>query len=179
MSRSSWWRHWAAEIIDLDFDYFLYGSTGSWEWRTREYANRRLNTIAKAIGDAEVTKAFRQVEDDFGKKVDARAWRIFKEGTQEERESFQREVQEKLAADSASAGEKDKTPGHTQDPYSQQTLQRAFQMYEQGSTHFAVMQETGMDRETAECISNRQQAGLGIPVDKPITIVDTKLEDEL
>jgi hypothetical protein len=43
-------KHWAGEMLDLDFDYFLYGSTGSSEWRTREYANRRLNTIAKLIG---------------------------------------------------------------------------------------------------------------------------------
>src|ERR1039458_5746896 len=31
-------RHWAGEILDLDFDFFLYGSTGSTEWRIREYA---------------------------------------------------------------------------------------------------------------------------------------------
>jgi hypothetical protein len=50
---------WAAEMIDSDFDYFLYGSTGSTEWRTREYANRRLNTIAKSIGEEEVKRAFK------------------------------------------------------------------------------------------------------------------------
>ena len=58
-------RHWAAEIVELDFDYFLYGSTGSSEWRTREYAHRRLNTIAKAIGEEEVKRAFKQAEQDF------------------------------------------------------------------------------------------------------------------
>jgi len=44
-------RAWAAEILDLDYGFFLYGSVGSSEWRTREYANRRLNTIAKSIGE--------------------------------------------------------------------------------------------------------------------------------
>lgn len=92
-------RHWATEIIDLDFMYFLYGCTGSSEWRTRVYANRRLNTLANVIGDEEVTKAFRQAEDAFGKSVDQRAWKIFMEGTKEEQERFQQEVQEKLARD--------------------------------------------------------------------------------
>jgi hypothetical protein len=37
-------RYWATEIIDLDFTFFLYGFKGSSEWRTGEFANRRLNT---------------------------------------------------------------------------------------------------------------------------------------
>jgi hypothetical protein len=55
-------RHWATEIIDLGFTYFLYGCTGSSEWRTRVYADRRLSTIAKAIGEEEVRNAFTQAE---------------------------------------------------------------------------------------------------------------------
>jgi hypothetical protein len=46
-------RAWAGEILHLDFGFFLYGSVGSAEWRTREYANRRLSTIAKSIGEEE------------------------------------------------------------------------------------------------------------------------------
>src|SRR5439155_295478 len=46
-------RYWAMEIIDLDFTFFLYCCTGSSEWRTREFANRRLNTISKLIGEEE------------------------------------------------------------------------------------------------------------------------------
>jgi hypothetical protein len=53
-------RYWAKKIIDLDFVFFLYGSTGSFEWRTNEFANRRLNTISKLIGEEEVNKAFRR-----------------------------------------------------------------------------------------------------------------------
>jgi hypothetical protein len=55
-------RYWATEIIHLDFAFFLYGSSGSSEWRTREFASRRLTTISKLIGEEEVTKAFRQTE---------------------------------------------------------------------------------------------------------------------
>jgi hypothetical protein len=103
-------RAWAGEILDLDFGFFLYGSVGSSEWRTREYANRRLNTIAKAIGEEEVKRAFKQAEQEFAKGVGQRAWKIFMEGTKEEQESFQQEVQENLARDPASASHKPPEP---------------------------------------------------------------------
>jgi hypothetical protein len=89
-------KHWAAEIVDSDFSYFLYGCTGSSEWRTREYANRRLNTIAKSIGEEEVKKAFKQTEEAYGKDVDQRAWKIFMEGTKEEQEAFQAEIEREM-----------------------------------------------------------------------------------
>jgi hypothetical protein len=89
-------RAWAGEILDLDFGFFLYGSVGSSEWRTREYANRR--TIATSIGEEEVKKAFKQAEREFAKGVDQRAWTVFIEGTKEEQEAFQQEVQEKFEA---------------------------------------------------------------------------------
>jgi hypothetical protein len=154
-------RYWANEIVGLDFTFFLYGCVGSSDWRIREYACRRLDTIAKSIGEEEVKKVFAQAEQDFGKGVDQRAWKIFMEGTKEEQERFQDEVMENLAGDAVSASDKHTPPEHTGGSNSWQALQRAYQMYEQGSTHFAVMSETGLDRETAEWISKRQSAGLG------------------
>jgi len=121
------------------FRIFLYGCTGSSDWRTRAYANRRLNTIAEAIGEKVVKEAFRQAEEDIGKKVDARPWKIFMEGTKEEQERFQEEVQEELARNP----EKGRIKAGA--AYSRENLERAYQMYEQGSTHFAVMNETGLD----------------------------------
>src|SRR5579863_7589136 len=50
-------RYWATEIIDVDWFHFAYASTGPSEWRTREFANRRLNTISQFIGEEEVKKA--------------------------------------------------------------------------------------------------------------------------
>jgi hypothetical protein len=90
-------QYWATEIVDLDFEYFLYGCTGSSEWRTHQFANRRLNAISKVIGEKEVREAFRQAEQAFGKGVDQRTWKIFMEGTKEEQERFQQEVQQNLA----------------------------------------------------------------------------------
>ena len=60
-------RYWATEIIDLDFTFFLYGCTGSSDWRTREFANRRLNAISRVIGEEGVAKEFREAEQAFGK----------------------------------------------------------------------------------------------------------------
>jgi hypothetical protein len=110
-------KHWSTGIIDSDFSYFLYACTGSSEWRTREYANRRLNTIAKSIGEEEVQRAFKQAEQDFAKSVDQRAWKIFMEGTKEEQERFQQEVQQELAGDRVSTDPKHKPPEHTKNPY--------------------------------------------------------------
>jgi hypothetical protein len=93
-------RYWAFEIIDLDFEFFLYGCVGSSEWRTREFANRRLDRITNLIGEEETTKAWKQAEQAYGQRVDQRAWRIFMEGTQDEQEAFQREVCERLLRES-------------------------------------------------------------------------------
>jgi hypothetical protein len=75
--------------------------------------------------------------------------------------------------------DKPKPSEPTSDSYSQQTLQRAYQMREEGSTRLAIMDETGLDRETADWIFDRHSAGLGPPAVKPVTIVETEREDEL
>jgi hypothetical protein len=89
-------RYWATEIIDLDFEFFLYGCVGSSEWRTREFAHRRLDRITNLIGEEEATTAWKQAEQAYSQRVDQRAWKIFMEGTQEQQEAFQREVCERL-----------------------------------------------------------------------------------
>jgi len=87
-------QYWATEIIDLHFFYFLYGQSGSEESRTLYFAHRRLDTISQLIGEEEVTKACKQAEQVFGQGVDQQAWKIFKEGTQEEKELYQQKVWE-------------------------------------------------------------------------------------
>ena len=90
-------QYWATKIINLDFLLFLYGCSGSSEWRTVAVANRRLDRISTLIGEEEVTKAWREAEQAFATGVDQQAWKIFTEGTQADREGFQQEVQEELA----------------------------------------------------------------------------------
>lgn len=90
-------RYWATKVLDLNFTFFAYDASGSSDWRIWFFANRRLDTITKLIGKEDVRKAFKQAEQAFSQSVDQRAWRIFIDGTPEEREQFQREVEEELA----------------------------------------------------------------------------------
>lgn len=89
-------RYWTTEILDLDFIFFLYGLTGSSEWRTRDFANRRPATISRLIGEKELTKAIRHAEQAYAKGIDPQVWKVFTEGTKGEQERFQLEVQETL-----------------------------------------------------------------------------------
>jgi hypothetical protein len=162
-------RYWATEIIDLDYDFFLYGGTGSSEWRVREFANRRLSTMCTLLGADVVENIVSEAEQAFGKTVDQRAWKVFMQGNPKEHAQFQREVEDRIGSDH---------PSHREQPHSRESLQRAYDMYEQGATHFSVTKETGLDRETAEWISNRQLNGLGLPADRTLNITDAK-KDEL
>ncbi len=85
-------KDWATLDIDDLFDFFLYGQTGSSEWRRVAFAHRRIDRIATILGEEEVRKAVEEAEEEFSKTIDPRAWAIFKAGTREEREAFQDEV---------------------------------------------------------------------------------------
>ena len=108
-------RYWATEIIKLDFDYFIYRSLGSSEWRTGEFAARRLDTVSQFIGEGDARKAVKEAEQAFKERVDPLSWKNFTEGGNR--------------------------PGAA---YRRGSLQRAYDLYEEGYTHFAVMEETGL-----------------------------------
>ena len=84
-------KYWVTTLTDLDFDSFLYASTGSSEWRTRAFARRRLNRLLKVIGKEAGEKAYREAEAEFRKryKVSDEEWRIFTTGTEQEVREFQ------------------------------------------------------------------------------------------
>ena len=81
----------------------------AWIALNRNYTRSLLTMLGIVWGIATVTlliaygSSFRRILvggfDAFGKSVDQRAWKIFMEGTKEEQERFQQEVQEKLARD--------------------------------------------------------------------------------
>jgi hypothetical protein len=56
------------------------------------------------IGQQEVSAAVEQATETFAKRVDARAWKVFWEGTKEEQEEFQQFVQEQLERDITESG---------------------------------------------------------------------------
>jgi len=71
-------RHWATEITDLEFDYFIHTSTGSREWRTKAFAHRRLDRLVQVLGQETVDKAYIEAEEVFrtGHKFGDEEWRL-------------------------------------------------------------------------------------------------------
>ena len=103
-------KYWATIVIDLRFDYFLYTGTGSSEWRLDAFANRRVGRIGKILGQDEINKVIDQAYKQYGKEQDPRAWSIFLNGTPEEQEAFQDEVQEKICEQMERADRSPLTP---------------------------------------------------------------------
>jgi hypothetical protein len=89
-------KYWATLALDLQFDFFLYGQTGSSEYRRDAFAKRRIGRIAEILGREDIDKVIDQVYEEYGKKQDARAWTIFMTGTPEEQEAFQDEIQRRI-----------------------------------------------------------------------------------
>jgi hypothetical protein len=90
-------KYWATIVIDLRFDYFLYTQTGSSEWRLDAFANRRVGRIGEILGQDEFNKVIDQAYEEYGKKQDPRAWSVFLNGTPEEQQAFQDEIQQKIS----------------------------------------------------------------------------------
>jgi len=90
-------KYWATIVIDLRFDYFLYTGTGSSEYRLSAFANRRVARIAEILGEEEINKVIDQAYEEYGKERDPRAWSIFLNGTPEEKEAFQDEIQRRIS----------------------------------------------------------------------------------
>lgn len=89
-------KYWATLDLDLQFDFFLYGQSGSSEYRRSAFARRRVGRIAEILGREQVDKLIDEVYEEYGKKQDARAWAIFVTGTPEEQEAFQDEIQMRI-----------------------------------------------------------------------------------
>jgi len=90
-------KYWATIVIDLRFDYFLYTGTGSSEWRLDAFASRRVGRIGEILGQDEINKVIDQAYEEYGKERDPRAWSIFLNGTTQEQEAFQDEIQQKIS----------------------------------------------------------------------------------
>jgi hypothetical protein len=83
------------ERIECDFDWFLFQSIGSTEWRWSEYIDRRLDRLYQVLGREMMRKAqedavalFRQRHPD----ITDEDWRAFTEGTDDEQEAWQERV---------------------------------------------------------------------------------------
>lgn len=90
-------KYWATIALDLRFDYFPYTQTGSSEWRRDAFASRRVGRIGEILGQDQINKVIDQAYEEYGKKQDPRAWSIFLNGTPEEQQAFQDEIQQKIS----------------------------------------------------------------------------------
>jgi len=100
-------KYWATVEIELDFDCFVYQCTGSSEIRRGPFASRRIARIAEALGEEEVAKAVREAHSEFAKGIDPRTWNIFLNGTPEEQQKFQDEIQREMCGvETAEAAER-------------------------------------------------------------------------
>jgi hypothetical protein len=91
-------KYWKEIALDSEYWVFISGSIGSRDLRVQPFADRRISRIADLIGEDAVNKVVIEVESEFGKKQDPRAWQIFCHGTAEEREQFQDELERELEA---------------------------------------------------------------------------------
>jgi hypothetical protein len=87
--------YWMGERIERDFDWFVFQSTGSSEWRWSEYISRRLDRLAEVLGP----EAMRAVHGDavaaFRKhhpKITDEDWHVFTAGSEEEQEAWRDKV---------------------------------------------------------------------------------------
>jgi hypothetical protein len=88
--------YWAEQILDIELDWFYNRQADGEECRLEAHAEARLDGIAKVIGKAAVEKAIAEVESEHRECMDEEHWRIFAEGTEEERAAFANEIQRKL-----------------------------------------------------------------------------------
>jgi hypothetical protein len=79
--------YWAKQRIEHNFDWFLYHSSGSSEWRWSTYIDHRLTRLTEVLGQ----EAMRRVQDDvivsFRKrypKITDEDWKGFTAGSDEE-----------------------------------------------------------------------------------------------
>jgi hypothetical protein len=103
--------YWASERIEHDFDWFLYQSTGSSEWRWSAYINRRLNRLGEILGEEAMRSVWEAAIGSFRKhrpKITDEDWHIFTEGTDEEQEAWRDKVfgEQATAKEIRSGGER-------------------------------------------------------------------------
>jgi hypothetical protein len=70
-------RDWFHEVFAVDLQWFLLGSTGSYEIRIRPYPVGRLKQIAEQIGDDERARARGEVEAEVQERLGPKLWSIF------------------------------------------------------------------------------------------------------
>jgi hypothetical protein len=81
-------KYWHKQRIEIEWYQFVYWGGGLLGPSLVTFAGIRIEQIRQVIGDDDVNKALSDVEVEFSKKVDPRAWQIFLRGDRDEQEAF-------------------------------------------------------------------------------------------
>lgn len=96
-------KHWIEVAWDYDFgEWFLLQQTCSSGRRQKAFANRRIDRIAELLGNEAVNKAIDAAAESYSANFNdsgLKAWKIYREGTEEEQEAFHAEVDEEMRKD--------------------------------------------------------------------------------
>ena len=107
-------RFWARKSLGIQWEERVMGQTGSYEWRMRTYAGRRIENIADLIGDEPVNEAIEEAREEFGKKRDPYAWWVFCHGGEEDWEVLDKITMSMM--DEATAGVREQIQSRDNDP---------------------------------------------------------------
>ena len=82
--------YWWTERINHDWDYFVYQSSGSSEWRRSVYTNRRLNRLYDIFGQEAMDKVIDDATARWRKlyKISDEDWRVFTQGSDQEQDAW-------------------------------------------------------------------------------------------
>ena len=96
-------KHWATFRLDIRFDGFILDQRSSRDHYWYVFANNQITRIAEAFADEEsLREAIEKVEEDYAKRNDGLAWKVFtKEASADEERKFRHE-QDKLLSDGPS-----------------------------------------------------------------------------
>ena len=81
-------RHWLRRRLDIRLDWFYFQRSSSSGIRLEPYASKRLSRIAGVIGKAAVEEVVTEVEEEQRRRMGEEDWRVFVEGTDEERNAI-------------------------------------------------------------------------------------------
>ncbi len=98
-------RYWYDTLLGIHLDWFFLAQSGSYESRMLVYAGRRLDRIAKVIGQEATDKVVAEVEAEHQERMGT-DWEVFIRGNDEEWEVVRARVNEEVRR---SIGQKEAT----------------------------------------------------------------------
>ena len=84
-------RYWAELALNIRLFSFVFGQYSGSDTRLRHYAHFRLEEIDKVLGHEAVDKIVADAEEKHRRHLGKEKWRVFKEGTEHERDQVVRE----------------------------------------------------------------------------------------